>query len=258
MLRPMLIAPVPHETARVARAAFPQGHRYLRLADALETLLTEPALLAVFPPRGPPAPPLAAGARHDPAMRRGTLRSPSAARRAPSPRLDGCPAPGAHGRWVRGGAPQGMSPRLLAGSAQSLLFATWLTWCRERHVGKAGGRQRTDSPQSLAAVRALSRIALVGATGRHAWKGRAVVAPAWWWAVSAPDWKDRAARRAEDDRLPTTQAARAARALSLGPDGWRVLSTIAPPEAPTRASLPRRGWATKCPSRKPVRMLCRP
>lgn len=35
MLRPMLIEPVPHETARVARAAFPKGHRHLRLADEL-------------------------------------------------------------------------------------------------------------------------------------------------------------------------------------------------------------------------------
>jgi hypothetical protein len=35
MLRPMSIAPVPSETARVARAAFPKGNRYLRLANVL-------------------------------------------------------------------------------------------------------------------------------------------------------------------------------------------------------------------------------
>jgi transposase len=44
MLRPMLIASVPEETARVARAAFPKGSRYLRLADELDTLLTEAAV----------------------------------------------------------------------------------------------------------------------------------------------------------------------------------------------------------------------
>ena len=43
MLRPMPIGPVPPETARVARAAFPKGHRYLRLADALEALFTDHA-----------------------------------------------------------------------------------------------------------------------------------------------------------------------------------------------------------------------
>jgi hypothetical protein len=35
MLRPMPIEPIPPETARVARAAFRKGNRYLRVADAL-------------------------------------------------------------------------------------------------------------------------------------------------------------------------------------------------------------------------------
>jgi hypothetical protein len=39
----------PPETARVARAAFPKGNRYLRLADELDTLLTDDAFLALFP-----------------------------------------------------------------------------------------------------------------------------------------------------------------------------------------------------------------
>jgi hypothetical protein len=50
--------------------------------------------------------------------------------------------------------------------------------------------------------------------------------------VSPPDWKDRYARRAEDDRLPTTQGARAALALSIGPDGWRWLAAVDHPDAP--------------------------
>jgi len=33
MLRPQPISPLPEETARVARAAFPKGNLYLRLAD---------------------------------------------------------------------------------------------------------------------------------------------------------------------------------------------------------------------------------
>jgi transposase len=52
MLRPMLIEPVPHETARVARAAFPKGRRYLLLADELDTLFTDYAFLALFPTHG--------------------------------------------------------------------------------------------------------------------------------------------------------------------------------------------------------------
>jgi transposase len=57
MPRPMPIDPVPPETARVARAAFPKGHRDLRLADERETRFTDEAFLALFPPHGPPAQP---------------------------------------------------------------------------------------------------------------------------------------------------------------------------------------------------------
>jgi hypothetical protein len=55
MLRPMPIEPLPPETTRVARAAFPKGNRYLRLADALATLFTDDAFLALFSTHGQPA-----------------------------------------------------------------------------------------------------------------------------------------------------------------------------------------------------------
>jgi hypothetical protein len=48
MLRPMPIGPIPPETARVARAAFPKGNRYLRVADELDALFTDDAFLALF------------------------------------------------------------------------------------------------------------------------------------------------------------------------------------------------------------------
>ena len=55
MLRPMPIGPIPPETARVARAAFPKGNRYLWVADELDTLLTDEAFLTLFPTHGQPA-----------------------------------------------------------------------------------------------------------------------------------------------------------------------------------------------------------
>ena len=55
MLRPMPIEPTPPETARVARAAFPRGNRYLRVADELDTLFTDEALMGLFPTHGHPA-----------------------------------------------------------------------------------------------------------------------------------------------------------------------------------------------------------
>jgi hypothetical protein len=55
MLRQMPIEPVPHEIARVARAAFPQGNQYL-LADELDTLFMDEAFWRCAPrtdnPRG--------------------------------------------------------------------------------------------------------------------------------------------------------------------------------------------------------------
>ena len=57
MLRPMPIEAVPPGTARVARAAFPKGHRYLRLAEELETLFTDNAFLVLFPTHGQPTRP---------------------------------------------------------------------------------------------------------------------------------------------------------------------------------------------------------
>jgi len=55
MLRPMPIEPLPPETARVARAAFPKGSRYLRAADELDTLFTDEAFMGLFPTHGQPA-----------------------------------------------------------------------------------------------------------------------------------------------------------------------------------------------------------
>jgi transposase len=116
--------------------------------------------------------------------------------------------------------------RLITGAAEALLLEMLLTWCWERQLIKARGRQRTDSTHILAAVRALNRIEVVGETLRHVLNSLAVVAPEWLRAVSPPAWRDRYARRAEDDRLPTTQAARTALILTIGCDGWQLLAAI--------------------------------
>ena len=56
MLRPCPIGPVPAQTARVARAAFPKGNLYLRVADELGTLFTDD-LWHIIAPLLPPEPP---------------------------------------------------------------------------------------------------------------------------------------------------------------------------------------------------------
>jgi len=53
-LHPHVITPVPEDTARVARAAFPKGHPYLTSRDALGTIFQDEDFTALFPAWGPP------------------------------------------------------------------------------------------------------------------------------------------------------------------------------------------------------------
>src|SRR5436305_14568184 len=48
-LRAQLPTPVPDETARVARAAFPQGNTYLRLRDELGPLFADEDFAGLYP-----------------------------------------------------------------------------------------------------------------------------------------------------------------------------------------------------------------
>jgi transposase len=54
-LQPQEIAPVPEETERIARAAFPKGNIYLRLRDEIGTIFDDPMFAPLFPARGQPA-----------------------------------------------------------------------------------------------------------------------------------------------------------------------------------------------------------
>jgi transposase len=53
-LQPSPIAAVPEETARVARAAFPKGNRYLEIRDVLGTIYTDEMFADLFSHRGQP------------------------------------------------------------------------------------------------------------------------------------------------------------------------------------------------------------
>src|SRR5207248_5272896 len=56
-LHPHIVEPVPEETARVARAAFPKGHPYLTFRDALGTIFQDEDFAALFPAWGQPGSP---------------------------------------------------------------------------------------------------------------------------------------------------------------------------------------------------------
>ena len=54
-LHPQPLVPVPEETARVARAAYPKGNLSMRIRDELGTIYQDQAFASLFPNCGQPA-----------------------------------------------------------------------------------------------------------------------------------------------------------------------------------------------------------
>ena len=54
-LHPQATYPVPEDTQRVARAAFPHGNVYIQVADHLGNIYNDAQFTALFPTRGQPA-----------------------------------------------------------------------------------------------------------------------------------------------------------------------------------------------------------
>ena len=54
-LQPKLYYEAPEETARIARAALPQGTLCIRIYDALGAIFQDADIISIFPPQGRPA-----------------------------------------------------------------------------------------------------------------------------------------------------------------------------------------------------------
>src|SRR4030095_15505585 len=54
-LHPQAVSPIPEDTRRVARAAFPRGNLSMQVADRLGTISHDAQCAALFPTRGQPA-----------------------------------------------------------------------------------------------------------------------------------------------------------------------------------------------------------
>jgi transposase len=248
-LKPHDIPPVPEETARVARAAFPHGSPYLTFRDALGTIFQNDDFAALFPTWGQPGLPpwrLALVA----IMQFREQLSDRQAAEAVRARIDWkyllsleLSDPGFNYSVL-----SEFRDRLLAGSAEVLLLDKLLERCRTIGFLKARGQQRTDSTHVLAAIRVLNRLELVTETLRAALNELATVAPDWLQALAPIEWYVRYGKRVEDIRLPRNQAAREAYAQTVGEDGFHLLDALERPETPEDArALPsvttlRRTW----------------
>src|SRR5215217_8962324 len=230
---PQPVPPVPDDTARIARAAFPRGNPYLLLRDRLGPVFDDAGFADLYPRRGQPAytPWRLALVTLLPFREGLSDRQAAEAVRA---RID----------WTYVLALEladagfdhsvlcEFRARLLAGGAAERLLARMLDVAHDAGLLKARGRQRTDSTHVLAAVRAPNRLELLAETLRAALNAIAGVAPDWLWTLAPPEWHERYDRRVEDRRLPKTEPQRDAYVAQLGADGFLLLDAIDGAEAP--------------------------
>src|SRR5713226_8765457 len=248
-LRPHVIVPVPEETVRVARAAFPKGTPYLTLRDELGTIFQDDAFAALFPMNGQPGLPPWRLALVTIMQFRENLADRQAAE-AVRARIDWkyllsleLTDPGFEFSVL-----SEFRDRLLDGNAEALLLDQLLERCRALGLLKARGQQRTDSTHVLAAIRGLTRLELVAETLRATLNALATVAPDWLQGLAPLAWYERYGRRIEDVRLPRDKADREAYAQMVGEDGFHFLDAVEAAEAPKEArELPileslRRTW----------------
>jgi transposase len=234
-LRPTAIGPIPDETVRVARAAFPKGSRYLQMRDALGTIFADADFAALYAARGRPveAPWRLALVT---VMQFAEGLSDRQAAEAVRARID----------WKYALGLELTDPgfdfsilsefraRLIADSAEHLLLDKLLAVCTERGLLKARGRQRTDSTHVLGALRVLSRLACVAETMRVTLEALAGAAPGWAQTHVPATWRERYGRRIEEYRWPKGQAERQAFAATVGDDGLALLAALDAAEAPAR------------------------
>jgi transposase len=248
-LQPEPIGPVPEQTARVARAAFPKRNRYLQMRDVLGTVFADADFAALYATRGRPAEAPWRLALVT-VMQFAEGLSDRQAAEAVRARIDWKYALGLDltDPGFDFSVLSGFRARLIAGAAEHLLLDRLLAVCAERGLLTARGRQRTDSTHVLGALRVLSRLECVAETLRLALEALAVEAPLWAQAHIPAGWTDRYGRRIEEYRLPQGQAERQAFVAAVGADGLALLAALDAPAAPARlrdlpaVALLRRVW----------------
>jgi transposase len=247
-LRPDPVGPIPEETARVARAAFPKGHPCLRLRDSLGTIYANTRFAALFPPQGRPAEApwrlalvtvlqFADGLTDRQAA--DAVRDRLAWKYLLGLELTDT---GFHFSIL-----SDFRARLVDGGAEQVLLDALLERCEAVGLLKSRGKQRTDSTHVLAAVRALNRVECVGETLRQALNTLAVVAPDWLRAQVASDWYERYGARIDTTHRRLSQTDFDALAATIGADGAQLLSAVYSPTTP--------GWLREVPAVQTLRRM---
>jgi transposase len=221
------IAPVPEETARVARAAFPKGNKYMQMRDELGTIYSDDAFADLYPKDGQAA------------VRPWRLALVTVMQFAEN-LSDRQAADAVRDRiaWKYALSMEltdtgfdfsvlsEFRQRLLTHDTAQRLLDEMLKVFKTKGYVKARSQQRTDSTHVLAAVRELSRLENVGTTLRHALNTLAAVVPEWLAAQVSPAWFDRYGSRFEQYRLPKRRSEQLVLAETIGQDGIHLLTSL--------------------------------
>jgi hypothetical protein len=137
--------------------------------------------------------------------------------------------------------------RLAAAGLERALFDLLLARLKELGLVRPGGTQRTDSTHVLGAIRDLNRLELAGETVRAALETLAAAAPGWLAGVIDASWQEVYGQRADEWRLPASQAKRTELAAWYGADGYHLLEAAFAPGAP--------GWLRELPAVEVLRRV---
>lgn len=226
-LRPQTVPPVPEETARLARAAFPKGNIYLQIRDEIGVLFEDVDFADLFPTRGQPAyaPWRLALITIFQFIENLSDRAASDAVRA---RIDWKYALSLE--LENSGFDSTVlcefRARLVAKNAENIVFDRLLGWCREQKMLKVRGTQRTDSTHVLAAVRGLNRLECVVEAVRYALNAIAKESPEWLHQMFQEEWLRRYWPRAPQVRIPHSVAGRQEFAEMVGRDAHALLDAV--------------------------------
>jgi transposase len=226
-LKPSVIEPVPEQTARVARAAFPKGNLYISIRDELGTLFEDADFTTLYPKRGQPAfaPWRLALITIMQFLENLSDRQASDAVRS---RIDWKYALSLEltDAGFDHSVLSNFRERLTVGGQSALLLDRVIELLKEKNLLKVRGKQRTDSTHVLAAIRVMNRLELVTETMRAALNQLASVSPIWLSRAAPPEWFARYSARIEDTRLPRGEQAREEFARQVGRDGFDLLELL--------------------------------
>ena len=224
---PCSINPVPQETARVARAAFPQGNRYMTMRDELGIIYPNALFADLYPQVGHYGEPPWRLALVTLMQFSENLTDRQAAD-AVRGRIDWKYALGLEltDTGFDFSVLSEFRTRLSGGAAEERLLTTMLDRFTDRGLLKSRGNQRTDSTYIVAAVRALNRLEIVGETLHAALNALAQVAPVWLRDHVTTAWFLRYGKAFSDYQQPQGTGARQALAETIGRDGRHLLTQI--------------------------------